>query len=156
MSGPHRLINGTVVRLQCAACGATFPHFRFTGDTDSDTDGLYSATSCTANELVIAEATPSEWNEIGRGDGASAERNLAQQLGRTDLKIVHLLRVEDTNSAKGLSFAEFQKVYKPPVLIYTCPCCANGESRELEELTVARFKKSGGKIELIGPLRLLA
>ncbi|MFC4314273.1 hypothetical protein ACFPN2_34735 [Steroidobacter flavus] len=150
------MIDGTVVRLQCEACGAVFPYFRFTGDVDSDTDGLYSATSCTGNELVIAEATPSEWNEMGRGDGTSTEKNLAQQLGRTDLKIVHLVRVEDTNAAKGLSFAEFQKVYKPPVLIYSCPCCADGESRAVEELTAARFKKSGGKIELLGPLRLLA
>lgn len=156
MNRSHRLINGTVVRLQCEACGAVFPHYGFTGETDADTDGLYSATSCAANELVIAEATPDEWNEMGRGDGTLAERNLAQQLGRNDLKIVRLLRVEDTSSAKGLSFAEFQKVYKPPVLIYSCACCPNGESRAIEELSVVRFKKCGGRIELIGPFRLLA
>lgn len=156
MSGSHRLIDGTVIRLQCEACGAVFPHFIFAGEMDSVTDGLYSATSCTANELVLAEATPSEWNELGRGDGTSVERKLAQQLGRSDLKIVHLLRVEHANSAKGLSFAESQKVYQPPALIYSCACCPNGESREVAELTVARFKMSGGKIELFGPLRLLA
>ena len=53
MSGSHRLIDGTVIRLQCGTCGAVFPHFRFAGETDSVTDGLYSATSCTANQLPI-------------------------------------------------------------------------------------------------------
>lgn len=153
MSDSHRLVDGTVAKLQCAACGAVFPLFTFTGETDSDTDGLYAATSCATNEVVLADATPSEWNGMGRGDSTSVEKKLAQQLARTDLKIVHLVRVENTISAKGLSFAEFQKVYKPPVLIYSCACCPNGESRVVEKLTVARFKKSGGKIKLIGSLR---
>ncbi|MFA7293734.1 MAG: hypothetical protein WC023_15950 [Rhodocyclaceae bacterium] len=132
-----------------------FPHFLFSGEEDTDTAGLCSASSCNQNEVVIAEAEPDEWNNLESTWTLVIEKRLAQQLGRTDLKVLRLLRVErETTPAAGLSFREFHKGYKSPMLVYSCACCGKGESRVIEELTVGDFKKSGGQILVTGRLTL--
>lgn len=155
MTMQKRSVVGTVLRLRCQACGAVFPHFLFSGDEDTDTAGLCSASGCDQNEVVIVEAEPDEWNDF-EGAGASAiEKRLAQQFGRTDLKVLRLLRVErETAPAAGLSFRDFKNGYKPPVMVYSCSYCADGESRVVEELMVGDFQQSGGRILLTGRLTL--
>lgn len=155
MTMPKRSVVGTVLRLRCQACGAVFPHFLFSGDEDIDTAGLCSASGCNQNEVVIVEAEPDEWNDF-EGAGASAiEERLSQQFGRANLRVLRLLRVErETAPVAGLSFRDFKKGYKPPVLVYSCACCAEGESRAIEELTAGDFQRSGGQILVTGRLIL--
>ena len=131
------------------------PHFLFSGDEDADTAGLCSASSCNQNEVVIVEAEPNEWNDL-EGTGASAiEERLAQQLRRADFKVLRLLRVERENApGTGLSFRDFKKGYERPVLVYSCACCGEGESRAIEELTAGEFQESGGRILATGRLTL--
>lgn len=132
-----------------------FPHFLFSGEEDTDTVGLCSASSCNQNEVVIVEAEPDEWSDLESTRTMAIEKRLAQQLGRADLKVLRLLRVErETTPAAGLSFREFQKGYKPPVLVYSCACCGKGESRVIEEITAGDFEKSGGQILVTGRLTL--
>lgn len=158
MTASVRLVEGTVLSLCCESCGARFPHFSFSGEEDSDTAGLYSATSPRSNELILAEAESSEWTVLASGDLEAIkaiESRLSQQFVRDDLRIVRLLRTEQQQkSAAGLSFAEFRKTYKPPILVYSCISCPAGESRVQEELTVNSFRKSGGNILLSGRLVL--
>jgi hypothetical protein len=153
MTGSPRIVEGTILRLRCDACSSVFPHFLFSGEEDSDTAGLCSASSCEKDELVIAEAEPSEWNDLAHTDAAVGSK-IAEQLQRNDLKVVRLLRVERETGATGLSFSDFRKAYKPPTLIYSCACCANGESRAIEEITVEAFQKAGGRIITTGRLAL--
>lgn len=151
MTGSVRIVNGAVLRLRCGACAAIFPHFSFSGEEDSDTAGLYSASSCNQDEVVLAEADPSEWKDLAHGEITSIEKKLAQNLARDDLKVVRLLRIEHQSSAAaGSSFADFRKAYKPPVLVYSCICCSGGEARALQEMTMETFRRSGGRILLTG------
>lgn len=155
MTTPPRLVAGSVLRLRCQTCGAVFPHFLFSGEKDTDTAGLCSASSCDQNEVVIVEAEPSEWNDLERTGATAIERRLAQQLGRPDFRVLRLLRVErEAAPAAGVSFGDFKKGYKPPVLVYSCACCAKGESRAIDELTVGDFQESGGEILVTGRLTL--
>lgn len=148
-------IEGSILRLRCMRCDRTFPHFRFSGDTDMVTAGLGSATSCAENEVVLAEMEPSEWNGFEAGGAQAFEQRLSQELGRTDLRVILLLRVKARSpSARGLSFQEFRKQYQPPLLQYSCACCADGASTEVSELTVEEFRNSGGKVTLTGHLTL--
>lgn len=155
MKNLQRIVVGTVLRLRCQACGAVFPHFLFTGEEDGDTAGLCSASSCDQNEVVIAEAEPAEWNDFVLTGAMAIEKRLAQQLVRGDLKVLCLLRIErEESAAAGLSFRDFKKAYKPPVLVFSCACCADGESRAIEEIAVDDFQNSGGRILVTGRLVL--
>lgn len=155
MTRPERSVTGMVLRLRCNACGAVFPHFLFSGDEDGDTVGLCSASCCDKSEVVILEAEPSEWNNFESAGILAIEERLALQFGRADLKVLRLLRVEhEITSGTGLSFRDFKKAYQPSVLVYSCACCAEGESRAIEELTVGDFQKLGGRIFVAGKLTL--
>lgn len=147
MMRQQRLVAGTILRLRCHACGAAFPHFLFSGEQDTDTSGLCSVSSCDTNEVVIAEAGSAEWNDFARTGASLVEKRLSQQLARNDLRVIHLLRVEPTKSdGAGMDFREFKASYKPPILIYSCACCGNGESQAIEEMTLEVFQKTGGRI----------
>lgn len=154
MSDSPRTVEGTILRLRCDSCASVFPRFVFSGDTDSSTEDLCCASSSDSNEVVILETNGLEWNELAQGNATSVENRLAQQLARNDLKVLHLRRVErgTNNSATGSSFREFRKVYQPPVLVYSCVRCADGESRAIEELTLEAFQRAGGRIVLTGRL----
>lgn len=153
MTDQVRKVEGTVAKLSCTKCRATFPHFIFSGEDDTDTAGLGSLSSCDKNEIVIGELEPSEWNNFDGPGSASFEERLSVQLGRRDLRVVRLLRVErDGNVGLGKSFSDFRKAYKSPKLVFSCACCADGEARPLEEITVEDFKRLGGKISAIGHL----
>lgn len=149
MSDAMRKVEGTVLRLRCDVCGSSFAHFVFSGEDDLETAGLCSASSCVQDEIVITQTDAREWRDLADGDVASVERRLARELARDDLKVIAVRRVEDhANEAAGMSFAEFRKVYRPPTLIYSCACCAQGESRMVEEITVSAFREGGGRVSL--------
>lgn len=149
--GTDRKVAGSVVQLRCNACERVFPYFRFEGEDDTDTIGLGSLTTCLKNELVIASFLPDEWNSLPQGGSARFEARVREELGRDDLYVVRLLRtVPGGTSAAGVSFQDFRKHYRPPELVFSCPCCDQGESRVIEELTVQQFVRSGGRIILAG------
>lgn len=152
-----RVVDASIDILRCASCGKEYPHAVFTGEFDTSTDLLGSATSCVHNEAVIAEMTFEEWDpypdDIGR---QRFERRLAQLLNRPDLHVLKLLRIERHDPPPGLSPQEFRKQYVPPVAVYACPCCEQGESTKTIEITPAEFQRRGGCITVVGPLKVLA
>ena len=155
MMTSKRIVAGTILRLCCQTCKATFPHFLFSGEDDTDTAGLCSASCCDRNEVVIAEAESAEWNDFEQAGVSEIEKRLARQLGRDDLRVLRLLKIErEESSPAGLGFRDFKKTYKPPVLVYSCACCRDGASRAIEEITVDEFQKSGGRVLVTGRLVL--
>lgn len=151
-----RKIDGTVVILQCSNCGTAFPHFLFSGEGDVDTAGLYSVSSCKKNEIVLGEMESNEWNHFDDGGILSFEARISKQLGRDDLRSTRLLRLEKGNGvATGVNFREFIKTYRSPIQVFSCICCASGESRFVEEITVQEFLLKGGGISTLGRLELL-
>jgi len=127
MEEPTR-VEGTVLKLRCSKCGSTFPHFRFSGDTDMVTAGLGSATSSARSELILAKMEAAEWNEFDVDGARRFEQRLSQQLGRSDIRVLRLLRVDKQSELlRGLSFADFRKTYIPPKLYFSCACCPDGE-----------------------------
>lgn len=123
-------LEGTILRLRCQACGAVFPHFQFSGERETETGGLFSASSGKADEVLVFEAKPEEWKDFDRAGATLAEKRIAQELGRDDLRVIRLLRIESAlTTGQGMSFADFKKSYRPPVMVYSCACCAEGESR---------------------------
>lgn len=151
-----RAVDASIDMLRCANCGKEYPHAVFTGEFDTSTDLLGTATSCEYNEVVIAEMTREEWDpypdDIGR---QLFEVRLAQDLNRTDLHVLKLLRIERHDPPLGLSPKEFRRQYVPPVAVYACPCCGQGESTETIEITPAEFQRRGGRITVVGPLKVL-
>lgn len=155
MVSNNRIVVGTVLKLGCQQCGATFPHFVFSGDTDMATVGLCSASSCARDALVLFEVEAAEWRDFALGEVAAIEERLARQFPGEALRLVQLLRVEsDDSAAKGMSFRDFKKVYKAPVLVYACICCVDGESRAQDEISTEKFRRAGGNIMLTGQLLL--
>ena len=150
---PLRRVSGTVLRLRCSSCQKTFPHFSFFGDTDMATQGLGSVTSFERNEIVLAEFSPDEWNNFEVDGTERFERRLRKLLDRDDLRVVRLRAVEETaEAARGASFQEFLKQYRPSSLVFSCACCEGGQSRPIGETTVEEFEQAGGKISVVGRL----
>lgn len=150
-----RKISGEVQEVRCNSCGSVFHHFLFSGEDDAETAGLCSASRRNIATLVIAEATPDEWRFFG-GDGLlSLEARLASNLNMTDLKVLRLLRVEQSGgAAAGKSFQDFLHAYKPPTLVYACPACNHGEASVIAEYTTGEFQARGGKLVVVGDLSI--
>ncbi|HEY0915487.1 MAG TPA: hypothetical protein VGE22_11500 [Solimonas sp.] len=140
-------MTGTILRLQCQACGAVFPHFQFSGERETETGGLFSTSSGKADEVFIGEATADEWKDFDRAGATLAERRLAVEQGRDDLRVIRLLRIESAlTTGQGMSLADFRKSYRPPVMVYSCACCEGGESRVVGECSLKEFGNAGGCI----------
>lgn len=151
----HRTVDGSILRMKCDRCGKTFAHFQFEGEADVDTEGLCSASVCGDTEVAIIEALPDEWDDLQLGKAEKIEKRLALELGRDDFRILNLIRAEKKEITKGrVSFLDFKKRYEPPVMVYSCPCCVDGEARAVQEATVGAFKKAGGNIITVGRLTL--
>lgn len=147
-----RQVEGTVLTIRCRTCGEHYPHFEFSGDSDTLTDGLGSATSCEKKELVIAETTAAEDNFCTSGI-VEFEQRLARDLSRSDLHVIRLLRVERAPTVGPTSsLREFMKHYVPNTLVFSCPCCDGGEAVKIEELTPSDFQFLGGRITFVGRL----
>lgn len=152
MTNLQRLVEGTVLMLRCRTCSAVFPHFLFSGEQDTDTDRLCSASACDTIEVVVAEATADEWNDLAHGSVSVLQARLSSQLARDDLRVLRILRVEPgKNSGKGASFQDFRKEYSPPITIFSCACCG-GDSEATEEITVDAFQKAHGRLHVLGNL----
>jgi hypothetical protein len=148
-----RKVDGIVHRMQCRSCKSRYVSFVFSGETDIDTAGLGSAASCNREEVVIAAMLPEEWNRYDTYGRERFEARVAEETKRPDLRVAKLLRVEPRGpSAKGISFQEYAKVAKPPRLVYSCPCCGDGEATATEELEPDDFIARGGRIEFLGDL----
>lgn len=136
MSTDLRSVPGTVLRLRCQACGAVFPHFQFSGERETTSGGLFSASSGRTDEVFVLEATPEEWKDFDRAGAALAEQRIARETSRDDLRVIRLLRIESALSAgREMSLAQFKAAYRPPVMLYSCACCEAGEARAIESLT---------------------
>jgi hypothetical protein len=155
MTSGSRIVKGAVLKLRCDACASEFPHFSFEGEGDTDTIGLGSLTSCSKNELVLAEIEPAEWNTFDRGGSARFQERFQREMSRDDLRLVTLMRsVSRSPSGARVGFQEYVKSYKPPELILSCPCCEAGESRVAEEVTIEQFIQSGGRVTPTGRLTI--
>ena len=150
-----RKVCGTVLKLRCAKCNQSFSHFRLMGEADTDTAGIGSVTSCEKNEIVIAEINTAEWNSLEAGGALQFEKRISQQLGRDDLRVLRLLRVEQPHQiASGISFKEFQKKFVQPLLVFSCIYCTDGESISVAEESIEEFRRSGGQVSILTPLTL--
>jgi hypothetical protein len=155
MTQDQRLVTGTIKILTCNTCSAKVPLVTFDGEADVDTIGLCSAGSCERLDVAIVEAALTEWNDLADSKPEGLQVRISQELGRNDLHVVSVKRVESGSEApSGTSFAEFRKAYRAPILVYSCPCCGTGEATETEELTVDAFAAAGGEILGIGGLSL--
>jgi hypothetical protein len=153
MTSNTRKIEATVLLLRCLKCEAAFPHLLFSGEDDTATSGLCSLSTCKSNEVLAVEVEADEWRDL-EGSGARAlERRIGLHLNRDDLRLIRLLRTEHVDSGgAGMSFQEFRRVFVAPALVFSCPCCPDGESRKLDELSIEAFTRSGGKVMLTGRL----
>ncbi|MDM4769254.1 hypothetical protein [Solimonas sp. SE-A11] len=147
MSDAPQTVSGTILRLRCQGCGAVFPHFQFSGERETESGGLFSASSGQADEVFIAEAMADEWKDFDGAGATRAEQRLALELGRGDLRVIRLLRIESALTAgQGMSFADFKKSYRPPVMVYSCAACEAGRSRVVGECSLDDFANAGGCI----------
>jgi len=142
-----RQVLGTIKILECSLCKATLPIAAFEGEADTDTIGLFSASQCDGFEVAVADATPAEWSDLAIGNVRDLLARIGAEVGSDNLKIPTVLRVESGDeTVAGTSFAEFRNAYRPPTIVYSCPCCHEGEAIEVEEFTVEGFKQIGGSI----------
>lgn len=155
MQGKGRFVRGSVKIVTCRACHSSMPVFDFESETDTDTVGLCSAARCDSADLVLAETTLDEWRGIQSGDISGLLSRLRDLSGMKDLCVLGIRRIEQSDHPPaGIPFSEFRKLYKPPVLIYACLCCLDGDALETQEMLISEFEKMGGRIVALGNLVL--
>lgn len=150
----RRRAEGSMARLRCTSCNGTASLLVLSGDTDMATDGLGTATSCSADRVALGEMTAKEWSDHEGGPAAFASR-LRSLLDAPDLRGVRLLRaVKRTLAVSGESFAAFRESYLPNVLIYSCPCCEVGEAQIVATMSIEEFRTKGGEILTDGTVEI--
>jgi hypothetical protein len=143
---------GSVLTLACRRCTKSFPHFIVERDTDASAKGLISASSCEHNEIVVGKL-PSGVAQDDEAEIADFERKLGKQFGRSDFRVVRMLRAERA-ATPGRSFPVFRRNSSRPVATYSCICCGVGEARASRDMTVAEFEASGGRALTIGDVEI--
>jgi hypothetical protein len=155
MTTNARIIEASVLRLRCSKCETVFPHLLFSGEDDTTTSGLCSLSACNTNEVVAAEAEADEWSDFEGAGARALEKRVGLDLNRGDLKLIRLIHIEHASGGgAGVSFQDFRRVFVPPSLVFSCPCCSDGESRKLDELSVEAFERLGGTVTLVGRLSI--
>lgn len=145
-----RLVEGEIELLSCKTCGVTTPHFVFSGDSDQETDGLFSTSLPGAMIVVLAEFTSAEHLMVSRGDHASVLERVERESGVDGLRTSRFLRTEGGVALKGRSFAEFRKQYVRPDVVYACPSCLDGEAVSVRAIGVDAFVEEGGRVIALG------
>lgn len=150
MIGQSKVVRGSVAIVTCQACQASLPLFEFEVESDTGAVGLCSATRCNGSDIVIAETTLEEWKAMQSGELSTLPLRLS---GFSDFHVLHIKRIEKSPAPPaGISFAEFRSLYKPPVVVYACPCCTDGEAIKTREVTTSEFEGMGGRIVALGSL----
>lgn len=148
-----RRVQGTVRRVRCDGCAASFPTFVFSGDTDMATYGLVAMTAIHSGALALAALNPEEYSAGFAGGQRLAAERVSHQLSQS-MVAVDVVRYEHRSTgAAGDSFQQFRQGYRAPEPIYSCPACG-GDARVEEELTPEAFLASGGKLILTHDLTL--
>jgi hypothetical protein len=122
-----------------------FPVFVLSADTDMPLLGIGCLTSVAVNEIVLARMEVSEL----KGDPAARslfESRVNTLLGRGDLRVVPLLRVDDVPDPKDVSFREWMVLRKPPQPIYGSIVNAGAEARSVATMAVPEYRSRGGLI----------
>ena len=153
MINKSRAIHGSVKIVTCRACQSSVPLFELEAESDTDTVGLCSAARCNSLDLVLSETALEEWQAAQSGEVPSLLSRLSDLSGVKDLHILRIKRVEQSpDLPAGVPFSQFKKLYKPPVVIYACPCCLDGEASETREVLLSEFEEMGGRIVALGNL----
>ncbi|MBN9547083.1 MAG: hypothetical protein J0I19_16580 [Alphaproteobacteria bacterium] len=146
-------IEGEVSALLCRSCGKHTPYLTLSGDTDMVTNGLVSLSSIERNEIVVADT---HGNELRDKDGAATLGRVSGQLNRSDLRIVRLLRAESLDVKAGPGFQAFVENHRPPSMIFSCPHCLTGEAKVEKRLSLAEYRREGGKLTILPDLEIRA
>lgn len=153
MSGEKIAVYGSIKMIACRSCNSKIPLFAFDSETDVDSIGFCSAAQCNDLRVVVAETTLDEWKMMERGEVMSLQSRIAGASSIEDLHILQIRRIErGPEPAAGVPFSEFRKIYKPPTIIYSCPCCNLGDAVETQEYSVSEFEGLGGSIVPLGNL----
>ncbi|MDR3418745.1 MAG: hypothetical protein P4L83_21435 [Nevskia sp.] len=148
-------IYDTILWLKSESTGRQFLVVLFSADTDMATAGWVAFTSLEKHEIVVTELTAEEYRATANGSSGylQAEKRINAALGRTDLKCPWIVRAEDAGpGGKGLSFQEFRKVYRPPIIYYRDifqSDAVDAVAQEVSRVSLRQFEQAGGKLVVV-------
>jgi hypothetical protein len=153
VTGQSKLIRGSVAIVTCRKCQANLPLFEFEVESDTGAVGLCSAAKCNSLDLVIAETTLDEWQALQSGSLSTLPSRLSTDPELQGFHVLHIKRIEKSpDPPAGIPFSEFRRLYKPPVVIYACPCCGGGAASKSQEMVISKFEQMGGRLIALGGL----
>ena len=79
----------SILWLRSCQTGKEFPTTQDSGDTDMGWDGYIPLVNEMGTELLMSQTLPSEVHDF-----SLTEKRTNKELGRDDLKVIHLLRSE--------------------------------------------------------------
>nr|WP_315472815.1 hypothetical protein [uncultured Undibacterium sp.] len=145
-------IYDTILWLKSENTDKQFPCVLFSADTDMATASWVAFSSIEKHEIVVAELTEEEYLATAHSTSGylQAEKRINAALNRTDLKCPWFVRREESDpNGKELSFQEFIKVYRPPVIYYRDIFQSNDVAREVSRVSLSQFEHAGGKLVVL-------
>lgn len=145
-------IYDTILWLKSENTGKQFPVVLLSSDTDMATAGWVSLTSVEKNEVVVTELSAEEYRATVNGASGylQVEKRINAALGRVDLKCPWFVRAEESGAdATGMSFQDFRKVYRPPVVYYRDIFQPDAVAREVSRVSLSQFEQAGGKLVVV-------
>ena len=128
------------IRWLQSSTGERFPIVVLTADTDMVTMGWETLSSVRSPEIVITSLTSEEYDIPfhGRSEdyAARVEARLEQQLGRDDLRIIHVERHSDDEVKAGAARVAYRDILAQDAFTAT----------EVQRTSLAEFLEVGGRI----------
>jgi hypothetical protein len=153
MTAGDNVVPGCIKRVACQRCGATVPFFEFDLENDVELMGLLSAGKCNELKVVVAEISLDERNAVEAGEIAGLPPRLNSP-ERDGFRIVRVKNTRQDLPSSDLPFSEYRKLYSPPVVVYSCPCCGLGDALVETEMSLSEFELHGGEVLILGDLAL--
>jgi hypothetical protein len=142
-------LNGSIAVMRCSMCGASVARFEIETETDVGGVGFCSGGLCNDLDVVVGQLDLREWTEFERSTSSHLPARIAQATRSDSYRVLRVLRIEQPEPPPaGVSFQEFRRLYKRPVVIYRCPCCGDGEGKETE-MTMDAFRARGGRLRFV-------
>ncbi|MCG6202956.1 hypothetical protein [Psychromonas antarctica] len=147
-----RTINGVVRKIESES--EVFFDFEFWGESDQDTYGLLCFIQMSSpTKLFITEMNA---NELAISNDAialeSVKNRISNEIGVKDLVFPKVIRFDKKMSDANAGFQAYLKTYEKPVPVYESIFDKTQEAKQVEKLSIDKFKQLGGQIKLIGQI----
>tara|TARA_R110001599_G_scaffold241940_1_gene441607 strand:+ start:914 stop:1381 length:468 start_codon:yes stop_codon:yes gene_type:complete len=151
-----KFIDGQIRKMETKSESKVFFDFEFWAESDEETYGLLCLIQRSKPiNIFITEMNSNELAISRDAQGLEAVKSrVAKETGVMDLVFPKVVRFDEKKSDVKGGFQAFLKKYEKPIPVYESIFDKSEEAIQVEKLSIDKFRELGGKINLLGDLRI--